>query len=113
MILIKDNHIAAAGSITTAIERCRSSRLLIEVETQTLADVEDAGAKRILLDNMTVAQMKKTVALARGRAKLEASGGINLRNVRRVAETGVDYISVGAITHSAPAADVALDFLPD
>ena len=116
MILIKDNHIAAAGSITTAIERCRSSRLPLEVETQTLADVEEAlaaGAKRILLDNMTVAQMKKAVALARGRAKLEASGGVNLGNVRRIAGTGVDYISVGAITHSAPAADIALDFQPD
>jgi nicotinate-nucleotide pyrophosphorylase (carboxylating) len=116
MILIKDNHIAAAGSITTAIERCRSSRLPMEVETQTPADVEEAlaaGAKRILLDNMAVAQMKQAVLLARGRAKLEASGGINLRNVRRVAGTGVDYISVGAITHSAPAADIALDFLPD
>ena len=116
MILIKDNHIAAAGSITTAIERCRSSRLPVEVETQTLADVEEAiaaGAKRILLDNMTVAQMRKAVALVRGSAKLEASGGINLRNVRRIAGTGVDYISVGTITHSAPAADIALDFLPD
>jgi nicotinate-nucleotide pyrophosphorylase (carboxylating) len=116
MILIKDNHIAAAGSITTAIERCRLSRLLMEVETQTLAGVEEAlaaGAKRILLDNMTAGQMKRAVALARGRAKLEASGGINLRKVRRIAETGVDYISVGAITHSAPAADIALDFLPD
>jgi nicotinate-nucleotide pyrophosphorylase (carboxylating) len=113
MILIKDNHIAAAGSITTAIERCRSSRLPMEVETQTLVDVEEAlaaGARRILLDNMTVGLMKRAVALARGRAKLEASGGINLRNVRRIAETGVDYVSVGAITHSAPAADIALDF---
>jgi nicotinate-nucleotide pyrophosphorylase (carboxylating) len=113
MILIKDNHIAAAGSITTAIECCRSSRLPMEVETQTLADVREAlaaGAKRIMLDNMTAAQIRKAVALARGRAKLEASGGIKLRNVRRVAETGVDYISVGAITHSAPAADIALDF---
>jgi nicotinate-nucleotide pyrophosphorylase (carboxylating) len=116
MILIKDNHIAAAGSITTAIARCRSSRLPMEVETQTLTDVEEAlaaGAKRILLDNMTVAQMRRAVVLARGRAKLEASGGITLRNVRRIAGTGVDYISVGSITHSAPAADIALDFLPD
>ena len=116
MILIKDNHIAAAGSITTAIERCRSSRLPLEVEAETLAEVQEslvAGAKRILLDNMTLTQMKRAVALAKGKAKLEASGGINLRNVRRAAETGVDYISVGAITHSAPAADIALDFLPD
>lgn len=113
MILIKDNHIAAAGSITTALERCRSSRLPVEVETQTLADVREAlagGAKRILLDNMTVVEMKKAVALARGKAKLEASGGITLRKVRRVALAGVDYISVGAVTHSAPAADIALDF---
>lgn len=116
MILIKDNHIAAAGSITAALERCRSSRLPIEVETQTLADVKEAltaGAKRILLDNMTVAEMKKAVALARGKAKLEASGGVILKNVRRVAHTGVDYISIGAITHSAPAADIALDFAED
>jgi nicotinate-nucleotide pyrophosphorylase (carboxylating) len=116
MILIKDNHIAAAGSITAALERCRHSRLPLEVETQTLADVKEAlaaGARRILLDNMTAAQMRKAVALARGKAKLEASGGINLRNVRRVAETGVDYISVGTITHSAPAADIALDFEED
>ncbi len=113
MILIKDNHIAAAGSITTAVERCRRGPLPLEVETQTLADVREAlaaGATRILLDNMTAAQMKKAVALARGKAKLEASGGVRLRNVRRVAQTGVDYISVGAITHSAPAADIALDF---
>jgi nicotinate-nucleotide pyrophosphorylase (carboxylating) len=116
MILIKDNHIAAAGSITAALERCRSSRLQVEVETQTLADVKEAlaaGAKRILVDNMNVTEMKKAVALARGKAKLEASGGVTLRNVRRVARAGVDYISVGAITHSAPAADIALDFLPD
>jgi nicotinate-nucleotide pyrophosphorylase (carboxylating) len=116
MILIKDNHIAAAGSIATAIRRCRASRLPLEVEVQALADVReaiDAGAKRILLDNMTVAQMRRAVALAGGRAKIEASGGVTLGNARRVAGTGVDYISVGAITHSAPAADIALDFLPD
>jgi len=113
MILIKDNHIAAAGSITAALERCRSSRLPVEVETCTLADVSEAlaaGARRILLDNMTVAQMRRAVTLACGRAKLEASGGVNLTNVRRIAETGVDFISVGAVTHSAPAANIALDF---
>ena len=116
MILIKDNHIAAAGSITTAIERCRSSRLPMEVEAETLAEVQEAlvaGAKHILLDNMTVSQTRRAVALAKGKAKLEASGGISLKNVRRVAETGVDYISVGAITHSAPAADIALDLAQD
>ena len=113
MILIKDNHIAAAGSITAAIERCRSSRLPVEVEARTLADVNEAlagGAKRILLDNMKPAVVKSAVALVRGRARLEASGGITLANVRRYALAGVDCISVGAITHSAPAADIALDF---
>ena len=113
MILIKDNHIAAAGSITTAIDRCRLSRLPMEVEAQTVADVAEAlaaGVKRIMLDNMTLAQMKRAVALVGGKAKLEASGGVTLTRVRRIAETGVDYISVGAITHSAPAADIALDF---
>jgi nicotinate-nucleotide pyrophosphorylase (carboxylating) len=116
MILIKDNHIAAARSITAALERCRPSRLPVEVEARTLADVSEAlsaSARRILLDNMTTRQLKLAVALARGKAKLEASGGITLRNARRVAETGVDYISVGAVTHSAPAIDIALDFLPD
>jgi nicotinate-nucleotide pyrophosphorylase (carboxylating) len=116
MILIKDNHLAVAGSVTGAIERCRSSLLPMEVEVLTLNGVEEAiaaGARRILLDNMTVAQIRRAVAIARGRARLEASGGISLKTVRRVAEAGVDYISVGAITHSAPAADIALDFLPD
>jgi nicotinate-nucleotide pyrophosphorylase (carboxylating) len=116
MILIKDNHIAAAGSVTAALARCRGSRLSIEIEAKTLAQVREAlaaGAKRILLDNMSLAQLRSAVRLARGRAKLEASGGITLSRVRRVAETGVDFISVGAITHSAPAADIALDFLDE
>jgi len=114
MILIKDNHIAAAGSIAVALERCRGARLPIEVECRTLVDVREAlaaGARRILLDNMTLAQMRRAVALAHGRAQLEASGGITLSRVRAVAQTGVDFISVGALTHSAPAADIALDFL--
>jgi len=116
MILVKDNHIAAAGSITAALERCHPSRRPVEVETRTLADVREAlsaGAKRILLDNMTPAVVRKAVTVARGRAKLEVSGGVTLANVRRYALAGADYISVGAITHSAPAADIALDFLPD
>jgi nicotinate-nucleotide pyrophosphorylase (carboxylating) len=116
MILIKDNHIAAAGSITAALESCRSSRLPVEVETRTLADVREAlaaGARRILLDNMTPARVKRAVALVRGHARLEASGGITLANVRRYARAGVDCISVGALTHSAPSSDIALDFLTD
>jgi nicotinate-nucleotide pyrophosphorylase (carboxylating) len=114
MVLVKDNHIAAAGSITAALARCRT-RLPVEVECRTPADVREAlvaAAKRILLDNMSMGQLRQSVALTRGRAKLEASGGITLANVGRVARTGVDFISVGAITHSAPAADIALDFLP-
>ena len=114
MVLIKDNHIAAAGSTTAALERCQGARLPIEVECGTLAEVRTAlaaGARRVLLDNMTLAQMRRAVALARGRARLEASGGITLSRVRAVALTGVDFISVGALTHSAPAADIALDFL--
>ncbi|MBM3313339.1 carboxylating nicotinate-nucleotide diphosphorylase [candidate division WOR-3 bacterium] len=116
MVLIKDNHIAACGSITRALQSCRLSRLEVEVEVRTLADVQEAlaaGAKRLLLDNMSVAQLRRAVARARGRARLEASGRVTLRNVRQVAATGVDYVSVGAITHSAPAADIALDFCSD
>ncbi|MFO7651934.1 MAG: carboxylating nicotinate-nucleotide diphosphorylase [bacterium] len=114
MVLVKDNHIAAAGSITAALERCRT-KLEVEVECGTLADVREAllsGAKRILLDNMSVAQLRRCVKLVNGRAVLEASGGVNLKTVAAIARTGVDYVSVGAITHSAPAADIALDFLP-
>ncbi len=116
LILIKDNHVAVAGSVTEALDRCRGHGLPREVEVQNLVGFRQAlaaHARRILLDNMTIAQMKEAVTLARGRARLEASGGVTLRNVRRIAETGVDYISVGAITHSAPATDIALDFLPD
>ncbi len=112
MVLVKDNHIAAAGSLTRAIGRCLGQGLPVEVEVKTLAQLRvalDAGCRHILLDNMTPARLRRAVALTWGRAKLEASGGIGLKNVRRVAETGVDYISVGALTHSAPALDIALD----
>ena len=113
MVLVKDNHIAAAGSIAVALKRTQGARVPVEVEVRTIAQLRAAlaaGARRILLDNMDLARMRRAVSLARGRAKLEASGGITLRRVRAVAETGVDYISVGALTHSAPAADIALDF---
>jgi len=117
MVLIKDNHIAAAGSITAALAACQGrTRLRVEVEARTLADVREAlgaGARHILLDNMTLGQLRAAVKLCGGRARLEASGGITLKNVRQVALTGVDFISVGAITHSAPAADIALDVVPD
>ena len=115
MILIKDNHIDFAGSITTAVERARAAatKLEIEVETRSLEDVEEAlslGVERILLDNMTLETMRRAVALAWGRAKLEASGNINLENVSDVARTGVEYISVGALTHSAKVFDVSLEW---
>ena len=115
MILIKDNHIDFAGSITEAVNRARSAHrgLEIEVEARTLADVEEALAlkvERILLDNMTLETMRQAVALNAGRAKLEASGNVTLETVRNIAETGVDYISSGALTHSAPVFDLSLKF---
>jgi nicotinate-nucleotide pyrophosphorylase (carboxylating) len=115
-ILIKDNHIAAAGGIRTAVERARLSTghmIKIEVEVDTLAQLEEALALNVdtvLLDNMKPDDLRRAVSLANGRAVLEASGGVTLSSVRGIAETGVDYISSGAITHSAPSLDVALDF---
>jgi nicotinate-nucleotide pyrophosphorylase (carboxylating) len=113
MVLIKDNHIDFAGSIRASVERVRSSgtRLVIEVEVRTLDDVREAldlGVERLLLDNMSPEMMKEAVAMNRGRAKLEASGNVLLESVRKVAEAGVDFISVGALTHSAPVFDVSL-----
>jgi nicotinate-nucleotide pyrophosphorylase (carboxylating) len=117
MILIKDNHIDYAGSLTEAVQRARAahSGLEIEVEARTLEHVRAAlalGVERILLDNMTPQMMSEAVGLAQGRAKLEASGNVTLETVRRIAETGVDYISIGALTHSARVFDVSFDYLP-
>ncbi|HEY4115971.1 MAG TPA: carboxylating nicotinate-nucleotide diphosphorylase [Rhizomicrobium sp.] len=115
-ILIKDNHIAAAGGIRPAIERVREATAhmaRIELEVDTLAQLEEAltlGIDCILLDNMSLADLQRAVALSKGRAALEASGNVTQATVRQIAETGVDYISSGAITHSAPNLDVALDF---
>lgn len=115
MVLIKDNHIAAAGSITAAVEAVRSHNrkgLPVEVEVKDLDELREAldlGVERILLDNMNPEQMRQAVALTAGRAKLEASGGITLDNVAAIARTGVDYISVGALTHSVQALDISLD----
>jgi nicotinate-nucleotide pyrophosphorylase (carboxylating) len=112
-VLIKDNHLRAAGSIGAAVESARrAGDLPIEVECDTLDQVGealDAGVDAILLDNMTVGELQDAVRLAGGRARLEASGGITLENIRAVAETGVDEISVGALTHSARALDVSLE----
>ncbi|MER3412822.1 MAG: nicotinate-nucleotide diphosphorylase (carboxylating) [Armatimonadota bacterium] len=107
-VLIKDNHIRAVGGIPEAIAAVRaevSHTLKIEVECSTVAQVDralSAGADVILLDNMSVGEMRDAVSICQGRAILEASGGITLETVREVAETGVDYISVGTLTHSAP-----------
>jgi nicotinate-nucleotide pyrophosphorylase (carboxylating) len=114
--MIKDNHIAAAGGIAPAVQRLRDSlghMVKIELEVDTLAQLEQAlalGVDTILLDNMSLADLRRAVALVDGRAVLEASGNVTLASVRGIAETGVDYISSGAITHSAPSLDVALDF---
>src|SRR5258706_664153 len=113
MILIKDNHIDLAGSIAEAVGRAREQRddLEIEVEARNLTDVTESlalGVDRIMLDNMSLNQMRQAVALNKGRARLEAHGNVTLANVRRIAETGVDYISIGALTHSVKALDVSL-----
>jgi nicotinate-nucleotide pyrophosphorylase (carboxylating) len=116
MILIKDNHIDFAGSIAEAVGRVRmsESQLEIEVEARTLADVKSAlelGVGRILLDNMTSEVMTEAVRLTAGRAQLEASGNVSLDTVRQVAETGVDFISVGALTHSAKVFDMSFEYI--
>lgn len=115
-ILIKDNHIAACGSISDAVARVRSTvphTLRIEVETDTLEQVEECltcSVDIIMLDNMTTDMMRKAVDLIGGRALVEASGGIVLENISDVAKTGVDIISIGALTHSAPACDIGMDW---
>ena len=120
LVLIKDNHLAALrdakpSAIAAAVQRARTAypQIRVEVEADTFEQARqaaDAGADIILLDNMTTEQLREAVHLVGGRAKLEASGGVTLDTVRAIAETGVDFISVGAITHSARAVDIALDF---
>ncbi|WP_223924058.1 carboxylating nicotinate-nucleotide diphosphorylase [Geobacter sp. AOG2] len=113
-ILIKENHIAATGGVGEAIKRARDyipHTLKIEVETETLAQVDEAlagGADIIMLDNMSLADMRSAVTAIDGRALVEASGGVNLETVRAIAETGVNIISVGALTHSARAMDISM-----
>jgi nicotinate-nucleotide pyrophosphorylase (carboxylating) len=112
-ILIKENHATMAGGVGEAVRRAKAAApgLPLEVEARTLEEVAealDAGAPRILLDNMSPDQLRDAVAAVAGRAELEASGGVSLETVREVAETGVDFISVGALTHSAPALDLSL-----
>jgi nicotinate-nucleotide pyrophosphorylase (carboxylating) len=120
MVLIKDNHLAALqnekpNAVAAAVVRARKQfpKLKIEVEADTLEQVTqaaEAGADIILLDNMTPEQMRQAVKIAKGRAKTEASGGVSLATIRTIAGSGVDFISVGALTHSARAVDIGLDF---
>lgn len=112
--LVKDNHVAAAGGVARAFELVRTAHpdLPIEIEVDTIEqarEVVDAGAQLVLLDNMSPDLMREAVAYARGRARFEASGGLRLADARAVAESGVDYLSVGALTHSAPVLDIGLD----
>lgn len=117
-VLIKDNHIAAAGSLTKAVQLCQAAAphtAKIEVEAKTMAEVKEAcraGAGVILLDNMTPAQVRAAVAVIAGRAQVEVSGGVRFETLRDYALPGVDVISIGALTHSAVAADLSLDLQP-
>ncbi|HEX2868932.1 MAG TPA: carboxylating nicotinate-nucleotide diphosphorylase [Ignavibacteriales bacterium] len=120
MFLIKDNHIAASGSVTRAVEACRNYMKLngftskIEVEVKTLEETKEAlnaKADIIMLDNFELQLMKEAVALINHQALVEASGGVNLNTVRQIAETGVDFISVGALTHSVKALDISLNLI--
>jgi nicotinate-nucleotide pyrophosphorylase (carboxylating) len=115
-VLVKDNHLRLTGGIAPAVAALRAATdLPVEVEAETLAQVREAveaGADAILLDNMSTDVLREAVALVVGRAKLEASGGVNLDTVRAIAETGIDFISVGALTHSARSLDVSLEVLP-
>lgn len=120
MVLIKDNHLAAlqnaeSGAVAAAVHAARAKypELKVEVEADTLEQVDQAvaaGADFVLLDNMTLVQLRLSVQKCKGRAKTEASGGVNLSTIRAIADTGVDFISVGALTHSARAVDIGLDF---
>ncbi|MEP7055450.1 MAG: carboxylating nicotinate-nucleotide diphosphorylase [Actinomycetota bacterium] len=112
--LVKDNHVVAAGGVAAAYQAVRATYpdLSVQVECDTVAQVEEAvaaGADLVLLDNMTVDQLREAVRVTAGRARLEASGGLTLANAREVAATGVDFVAVGALTHSAPILDIGID----
>ena len=113
-ILIKDNHVRLAGGVAEAVKRMKAARqeMLVEVEAQSLADVEaaiDAGADVILLDNLPLEQIHQAVGRIAGRAKIEISGGVSLDRMPELARTGADYVSIGALTHSAPAVDLSFE----
>ena len=116
-VLIKENHIAAAGGVTAALDSARKvapAGVWMQIEVETFEQLEEAlhaGAKMILLDNMSTGEMREAVAITEGRAELEASGGITLENVRAIAETGVDRISIGSLTKDIKAADLSMRFV--
>ena len=115
-LLIKDNHVGVAGGVAEAVRAAKAydSGLQIQVEVDRIEQIEpalEAGAERLLLDNMNPDRLREAVTLVAGRVPLEASGGVNLDTIRAIAETGVDYISVGRITQSAPAVDIGLDYV--
>lgn len=119
MVLIKDNHIRLAGGVTRAMERARrfarERDLLVEVEAQNLRQVDEAlaaGAEMIMLDNLSTGEIRDAVRRVGGRAKIEISGGVTLDRIGELASTGADYVSVGALTHSAPAADISFELEP-
>lgn len=122
MFLIKDNHIETAGSITNAVKSCKlyneksGNRFKIEIETKNIDEVKEAincNVDIIMLDNFDIRNMTEAVKLINGKCKVEASGGVTLQTVKSIAETGVDFISVGALTHSVKALDISLELLPE
>jgi len=117
-VLIKDNHVAVCGGVAEAVRRAKAANtgLQVQVEVDRIDQIEPAlaaGADRLLLDNMDPAQLRQSVALVAGRVPLEASGGVTLETIRSLAETGVNFISLGRITQSAPAVDIGLDYSLD
>ena len=116
-ILIKDNHIRLAGGVKAAVDRARAAqpRMPVEIEAQTLQEVDAAlaaGAQTVLVDNMSTDDIREAVGRARGRAKIEISGGVTLERIPELAATGADFVSVGALTHSAPAVDISFEIEP-
>ena len=116
-VLIKENHIHLAGGVAAALSRARAASpgVTVEIEAETLGDVDEAlaaGATFVLLDNMTTPDIREAVRRAQGRAKLEISGGVTLDRIPELAATGADYVSVGALTHSAPAVDISFEIEP-
>jgi nicotinate-nucleotide pyrophosphorylase (carboxylating) len=116
-VLIKDNHIRLAGGVRAAVEKCRASRpdLTLEIEAQSLAQVDEAlaaGVDIVLADNLSLDEIRETVRRAKGKARVEISGNVTFERIGELAGTGADYVSIGALTHSAPAADISFEIEP-